>query len=117
LAGRVVKPSEPNATPITLQGSDAAAVESSLRRSIFLIIDAGQHAHFAFAKDFGRRCIHAEAGKAMDFEISTEQPIAGGWLAYCARARDLQNTEDSVRESRDEKRPVLTEGPRLANRH
>jgi hypothetical protein len=53
----------------------------------------------------------------MDVEIKHQQPVAGGWLSYCARARDLQNTENPIRELRDEEKPDLSEGRSLANRY
>jgi hypothetical protein len=52
----------------------------------------------------------------MNFPFEHEQPIAGGWLAYCACARGVQNEDHSVRDTGEDKKVILAEGRRIADR-
>lgn len=52
----------------------------------------------------------------MKLEMRIEQPIPGGWLAYCARARDVEReTPVECADKNDAKRKLI-EGRSLANR-
>jgi hypothetical protein len=52
----------------------------------------------------------------MTLQPGTEQQIAGGWLAYCARARDFERAEQVERNTTNDDKKNLTEGRSLANR-
>jgi hypothetical protein len=52
----------------------------------------------------------------MSLQPGTEQQLAGGWLAYCARAHDVEREEHSERVANDDDKKNLTEGRSLANR-
>ncbi len=58
---------------------------------------------------------HAWEGKCT-LQPGTEQQLAGGWLAYCARAHDVEREEHSERVANDDDKKNLTEGRSLANR-
>jgi hypothetical protein len=82
----------------------------------FVNIDTGQHEHLADAK----RCVQTQKAPRMGGEMTlqpgTEQQLAGGWLAYCARAHDVEREEHSERVANDDDKKNLTEGRSLANR-
>ena len=55
-------------------------------------------------------------GGTMKLEMRIEQPIPRGWLAYCARARDVEREKPIECADRNEEKRKLIEGRSLANR-
>lgn len=54
-------------------------------------------------------------GEAVDLAVESEQFVVSGWLAYCARARDIQADERDACEIRDTRKLGQVEGRRIAD--
>ncbi len=63
-----------------------------------------------------RKTVRGAVGGVMDFILENGQPVAGGWLAYCARARDVLKDSIPNPETHDDKKSILVEGRRIASR-
>lgn len=52
----------------------------------------------------------------MTLETRTDAQIPGGWLAYCARARDVERDESCKQRDKTDDKRNLTGEHNLANR-